>query len=140
MSSYLSRYIGASRLPRNLPDFDVDIYFQLPAKTIAAIRERFQSDRKPGAVDRMIALAAQVVFMRATGRPMDSMALIPPSLLRHIGGNAQRRGAEHRLLAVHLSAPTDRFRSPAMGSRASRSRVGDGRSSPTVVRGFADAR
>lgn len=85
MPSYLSRYIGAERLPRNLPDFDVDIYFQLPAETIEAIRDRFLNDRKPGAADRMVAMASQIVFMRTTGRPLDSVALLPPSLLQHIG-------------------------------------------------------
>lgn len=39
MSSYLSRFIGADRLPRNLPAFDIDVYFRLPAETIEAIRE-----------------------------------------------------------------------------------------------------
>lgn len=85
MSSYLSRYIGAARLPRNLPEFDVDIHFQLSPESVEAIRDRFEKDRKPGSVDRMIAMAAQVVFMRTTGRTLDSVSLIPAPLLRHIG-------------------------------------------------------
>lgn len=85
MSSYLSRYIGADRLPKNLSSFDVEVYFQLPAETVEAIRERFQADRKEGADNRKLAMGAQVVFMRTTGRPLDNLAVLPATLLRHLG-------------------------------------------------------
>jgi len=85
MSSYLSRYVGADRLPKNLSSFDVEVYFQLPAETVSAIQERFQADRKEGADNRKLAMAAQVVFMRTTGRPLDNLSVLPATLLRHLG-------------------------------------------------------
>lgn len=85
MSGYLTRFIGTDRLPKNLSSFDLDMYFRLPADTLAAIKERFRADRLPGVENRMIALAAQVVFLRTTGRPMDNASLVPPALLRSLG-------------------------------------------------------
>jgi TnpA family transposase len=89
MSSYLSRFIGADRLPRNLPAFDIDVYFRLPADTIQAIRDRFHADRLPGVENRMVAMAAQIVFLRTTGRALDNAPLLPPALLRALGGALQ---------------------------------------------------
>lgn len=89
MSSYMSRYIGADRLPRKLSEFDLDIYFRLPAETVASIAARFQADRRPGVESRKIAMAAQVVFLRSTGRPLDNVALLPPVLLRALGAALQ---------------------------------------------------
>lgn len=85
MSIYLTRYIGADRLPGNLSDVDLDVYFRLPADTIDAIKSRFRADRHPGVENRMVAMAAQVVFLRTTGRPLDHVTRLPRSLLRYLG-------------------------------------------------------
>jgi TnpA family transposase len=85
MSGYLSRYIGADRLPRNLSDFDIEIYFRLPAETIQAIKQRSAADRHPGAENRLVALATQIVFLRTTGRTLDNVAALPVALLKYIG-------------------------------------------------------
>lgn len=85
MSGYLSRSIGADRLPTKLSAFDVDVFFHLPADAIDAIKARFSTDRHPGAENRLIALAAQVEFLRTTGRPFDNAALIPSALWRSLG-------------------------------------------------------
>lgn len=85
MSIYLSRFIGADRLPSNLSDFDIDVYFRLPADTVAAIKDRFHADRVPGVENRMVGMAAQIVFLRTTGKPLDNIARLPALLLRHLG-------------------------------------------------------
>lgn len=85
MSIYLSRHIGADRLPSNLSDFDLDVYFRLPTDMLAAIKKRFRADRMPGVESRMVGMAAQVVFLRTTGRPLDHVARLPRSLLRYFG-------------------------------------------------------
>jgi TnpA family transposase len=85
MSSYLSRFIGADRLPRNLADIDIDVFFRLPADTIEALKGRVKADRLPGAENRMVGMAAQVVFLRTTGRTLDNVSLLPVGLLRYLG-------------------------------------------------------
>jgi TnpA family transposase len=62
------------------------MFFRLPLDTVAAIRERFAFDRLPGADARMVGLATQVAFTRATGRPLDNVAVVPQTLLRYLGG------------------------------------------------------
>jgi hypothetical protein len=42
-----------------------------------AIRERFRADRRLG-------VAVQFVFLRACGRPLDRLAVIPKDLLHHL--------------------------------------------------------
>ncbi len=85
MSSYLSRYIGADRLPTNLSNFDIDVYFRLPTDTVAALKERFRTDRLPGVENRLVGMATQIVFLRTTGKPLDNVARLPPALLKHLG-------------------------------------------------------
>ena len=83
--SYMSRFIGADSLPKNLSDYDVGIYFALPKETVEAIKVRSALDRHPGSENRTLALAAQVAFLRATGRSMDNVALMPRALLQMLG-------------------------------------------------------
>lgn len=81
----MSRFIGADALPKNLSDHDVATYFVLPKEMIEAIKQRGALDRHAGAEHRLLALAAQVAFLRATGRSMDNVALMPRTLLQHLG-------------------------------------------------------
>ena len=39
----------------------------------------------PGAENRLIAMAAQILFLRTTGRPLDNVARLPRPLLRYLG-------------------------------------------------------
>ena len=71
------RFVGATELPRSLSDFDVDQSFRISNADIAAIRERFRADRRLG-------VALQLVFLRATGRPLDRTASVPRALLRSL--------------------------------------------------------
>ncbi len=71
------RFVGATELPRSLSDFDVEQSFRISNADIAAIRERFRADRRLG-------VALQLVFLRATGRPLDRTASVPRALLRSL--------------------------------------------------------
>ena len=85
MSIYLLRYVGADRLPRKLPPQDLGTYFQLSRKDIEALQSRLKADRYPHASDRAVGLAAQLVFMRATGRALAQISNIPTAMLSAIG-------------------------------------------------------
>jgi TnpA family transposase len=91
MSNYLLRYVGADRLPRNLSEFDVEIYFRLPKETIEIIRERLNNDHHPGASARQVGLAVQLAFMRATGRALDRVKIVPAALLKYISAELRAR-------------------------------------------------
>jgi hypothetical protein len=77
VSSYHLRFVGADQLPRTLSEFDVDRFFSLLPDDAKAITERFRADRRLG-------VAVQLVFLRACGRPLDRLALVPKTLLHHL--------------------------------------------------------
>jgi hypothetical protein len=77
VSSYPLRIVGAERLPRTLSEFDVARFFSLLLDDAKEIRERFRADRRLG-------VAVQFVFLRASGRPLERLAIVPKALLHHL--------------------------------------------------------
>ena len=75
--SFAKRFIGAENLPTRLSEFDVQQSFCLSADDIAAVADRFRHDRR-------VAAAIQMLFLRASGRPMDRFASVPKTLLRAV--------------------------------------------------------
>ena len=75
--SFTKRFIGAENLPTRLSEFDVQQSFSLSADDIAAVAERFRHDHR-------VAAAMQMLFLRASGRPMDRFASVPKTLLRSV--------------------------------------------------------
>ncbi len=75
--SFAKRFIGAENLPTRLSEFDVQQSFCLSADDIAAVAERFRHDRR-------VAAGIQMLFLRASGRPMDRFASVPKTLLRTV--------------------------------------------------------
>ena len=75
MSTYHRLFIGTESLPRHLSDFDVEQFFRLLPEDVVAIRERFRADRRLGP-------ALQLLFLRASGRPLDRFAAVPKALQR----------------------------------------------------------
>lgn len=71
------RFVGATELPKSLSDFDVEQSFRISSTDVAAIRERFRTDRRLGA-------ALQLVVVRATGRSLDRTSSVPRALLRSL--------------------------------------------------------
>lgn len=84
MASYEFRYVGADSLPSRLSEFDVQQYFRLSQADVAALTERFRSDRRPAA-------AVLLLFMRASGRPLDRFTTLPKTLLQHVGESLNTR-------------------------------------------------
>lgn len=75
--SYAKRFIGAENLPTRLSEFDVRQSFSLSKDDITAVTERFRHDRR-------VPAAIQLLFLRASGRPMDRFASVPRALLRSV--------------------------------------------------------
>ena len=75
--SYAKRFIGAESLPARLTEFEVRQFFPLGKDDVEAIAARFRLDRQPG-------VALQLVFLRASGRPLDRFAVVPRALLRSV--------------------------------------------------------
>ena len=75
--SFVKRFIGAENLPTRLSEFDLQQSFCLSADDIAAVAGRFRHDRR-------VAAAIQMLFLRASGRPMDRFASVPKTLLRSV--------------------------------------------------------
>jgi hypothetical protein len=64
MFSYSRRFIGAKQLPRSLSELDVELFFKLLPAEVGAIRDQFRQDHRLGP-------ALQLVFLRASGRPLE---------------------------------------------------------------------
>ena len=75
--SFAKRFIGAENLPSRLSDMDVQQSFCLSVDDVAAVAARFRHDRR-------VAAAIQMLFLRASGRPMDRFASVPRTLLRSV--------------------------------------------------------
>jgi hypothetical protein len=73
--SFAKRFIGAESLPARLSEFDVEQSFALSKDDVAALTARFRADRRVGA-------AIQMLFLRASGRPLNRFAVVPRTLLR----------------------------------------------------------
>jgi hypothetical protein len=72
--SFAKRFIGAENLPTRMSEFDAQQSFCMSADGIAAVASRFRHDRR-------VAAAIQMLFLRASGRPMDRFASVPKTLL-----------------------------------------------------------
>lgn len=77
MAGFHLRFVGSKELPKSLSDFDVEQSFKLSSGDIAAIRERFRTDRRLG-------VGLQLVVLRASGRVLDRTTNIPRALLRSL--------------------------------------------------------
>ena len=75
--SFAKRFVGTENLPTRLSEFDVQRSFSLSTDDIAAVAERFRHDHR-------VAAAIQMLFLRASGRPMDRFASVPKTLLRFV--------------------------------------------------------
>src|SRR6478672_115176 len=72
------RYLGEGRFPETLSALEIEHFFTLDEDELASVRER----RSP--LNRL-ALALQVGFLKMTGGTLNSVELIPPEILDHLG-------------------------------------------------------
>ena len=75
--SFAKRFIGVENLPSRLSEYDVREAFALSQDDVAAVCDRFRHDRR-------VAAAIQMLFLRASGRPLDRFATVPKTLLRSV--------------------------------------------------------
>jgi len=72
------QYLGCERFPENLTEPEVAHFFSLSEVDRRAVRRR----RRP--LNRL-GVALQVGFLRLTGAPLNSVEMIPPQVLAHLG-------------------------------------------------------
>ena len=106
--SFAKRFIGAENLPTRLSEFDVQQAFSLSKDDIAAVAERFRHDRR-------VAAAIRMLFLRASGRPMDRFASVPKTLLRSVCDAFQTPAVSIASLRSLYSTPPDAVRAPGLG-------------------------
>jgi hypothetical protein len=72
------RYLGEERFPATLSALEVEHFFTLDTHELARVRER------RGPLNRS-ALTLQIGFLKMTGTTLNSVELIPPEILDHLG-------------------------------------------------------
>ena len=72
------RYLGEERFPETLSALETEHFFTLDQDELVSVRER----RGPL---NQFALALQIGFLKMTGRTLNSVELIPPQILNHLG-------------------------------------------------------
>ncbi len=82
MADYGLRYVGADCLPGRLTEFDLQQNFRLSISDVEAIKTQFRSDHRAG-------VAVLLLFLRAAGRPLDRISVLPRVLLRYVAEKLQ---------------------------------------------------
>ena len=78
MGGWDQRYLGFGAFPETLSPLEIEHFFTASAGEAAAISGR----RTP--VNRM-AFALQLGFLKMTGRTLNSVEIVPPAVLEHLG-------------------------------------------------------
>ena len=90
MSRWEHRYLGRERFPDALSTLEIENFFTLGEDEFAAVRRRRR-------VLNRLALALQIGFLKMTGGTLNSVEIIPPGVLEHLGRQLgfapPRRGA-----------------------------------------------
>ncbi len=77
-SSYAHRFVGRESTPSRLSDFDIEQFFRLSAEDVSAVCSHFRAEHRAPA-------ALILLFLRASGRPLDRFTVLPRNLLRYVG-------------------------------------------------------
>jgi TnpA family transposase len=78
MNPWEHRYLGEDRFPEMLSALEIEHFFTLDEHELAPVRER------RGPLNRL-ALGLQIGFLKMTGSTLNSVELIPPEILAHLG-------------------------------------------------------
>ena len=78
MSRWEHRYLGRERFPDALSAMEIEHFFTLGEEEYAAVRRRRR-------VLNRLALALQIGFLKMAGRTLNSVEIIPPGVLEHLG-------------------------------------------------------
>jgi len=79
MKDWQSTYLGRGALPRDLSGFEIEAFFTYGESE----RHVIDDERRSPALK--LALALQIGFLRMTGRLLEALRVVPPSLWRHLG-------------------------------------------------------
>jgi Domain of unknown function (DUF4158) len=71
-------YLGWTRLPANVSEFEITHFFSLRAEERSAVLTRYRDSLRLGA-------ALQIGFLKMCGRPLDAIQRVPADLLKHLG-------------------------------------------------------
>ena len=71
-------YLGWTRLPADVSEFEITHFFSLRAEERSAVLTRYRDSLRLGA-------ALQIGFLKMCGRPLDAIQHVPADLLQHLG-------------------------------------------------------
>ncbi len=71
-------YLGWTRLPAEVSEFEITHFFSLRAEVRSAVSTRYRDSLRLGA-------ALQIGFLKMCGRPLDAVQRVPADLLKHLG-------------------------------------------------------
>jgi uncharacterized protein DUF4158 len=101
-------YLGWTRLPAEVSEFEITHFFSLRAEERSAVLTRYRDSLRLGA-------ALQIGFLKMCGRPLDAIQRVPADLLQHLGEQL-----EIATPSVVLEASSDAVRASALGDGISR--------------------
>ncbi|WP_404303340.1 Tn3 family transposase [Alicycliphilus denitrificans] len=81
MLGFHQRFVGATTFPKNLTDVDVGLCFRLSADEVKKLKERYK--------ENALGPAVLLVFLRASGRPLESLNVVPSILLKYLCAELQ---------------------------------------------------
>src|SRR5271166_3200994 len=71
-------YLGWTRLPAEVSEFEITHFFSLRAEERSAVLTRYRDSLRLGA-------ALQIGFLKMCGRPLEAIQRVPAELLKHLG-------------------------------------------------------
>src|ERR1039458_10828104 len=71
-------YLGWTRLPADVSEFEITHFFSLQPEERSAVLTRYRDSLRLGA-------ALQIGFLKMCGRPLDAIQRVPADLLKHLG-------------------------------------------------------
>lgn len=83
MSGFHQRFIGTTSFPKTLTDIDLGLCFRLSKEDVDALKSRYR--------DNALGPAVLLVFLRASGRHLENLTLIPALLLKYLSAELQLR-------------------------------------------------
>jgi TnpA family transposase len=78
MLSWHVPYLGWTRLPAEISEFEITHFFSLRPEERSAVLTRYRDSLRLGA-------ALQIGFLKMCGRPLDAIQRVPADLLKHLG-------------------------------------------------------
>jgi hypothetical protein len=95
-------YLGWTRLPAEVSDFEITHFFSLRAEERSAVLTRYRNSLRLGA-------ALQIGFLKMCGRPLDAIQRVPADLLKHLGEQLEIAAPTIATLrALYMKRPTNR--------------------------------